>query len=229
MPSEAYRRDLILKYIKDNNKRTKADVIRYMQEVGASSTMTTHKLIMDLASEEKIIVLKDKPNSQIHRLIINDKNDYNLINEQLLEIEAFFEEMSDSIMNMKRLRDKSEKDRDLVPDLTIQFSPYFSSMDIMLQFLLIQTNRVIHNYSESQLFNSRIAKLIAKLKTQQVSNNHTIERQRLVSRLIKMIPNVVRLSPNNMTRVRKKGINPDLIDKTYIIYEDFMERFRNSF
>jgi ssDNA-specific exonuclease RecJ len=126
------RENSILKFVKEKRKCTKAEVIKYMSDVGKSSTVTTQKKIMNLIDEKKLLVLKDKPNSKPHYLIINDKHEYNLINEQLQELEAHAIEMNESMDNFRKLHGGELKSQ-----LSIRFvSNYTDLVDIMLQRLL---------------------------------------------------------------------------------------------
>jgi len=220
MDSARGREDSILKFVKEQQKPTKADVIRYMHDAGISSTVTTHKDIMNLIDEKKLLVLKDKSNSKPHRLIINNKNEYNLINEQLLEMEAHVDEMNESMDNFRNLRDS-----DLKSELNIRFvSNYIQLVETMLQRLLVKTDRTIRSVHESQFFYSRIAKLMLSLNCQQ-RINYSRKLQDLSASAQAMGPQVYRISLDIETRAKSYGINTKLNDRMMKMWEDFKNRF----
>jgi len=91
MPESAKRRKAskkILNYIADQQKQehpkdTKADVMRYCEKESICSQPVAHSVIIDLANGHKINVLKDKPNSQTHHLVINDKDEFSRLNVEI--------------------------------------------------------------------------------------------------------------------------------------------------
>lgn len=81
------RRGKIIEYVKGNSRCTKTEVIKDMEKKGIGSIKTIHPIIIDLLNEGILLVLKNRPNSQIHRLIINDKNEFNKIYKTLSDIQ----------------------------------------------------------------------------------------------------------------------------------------------
>jgi hypothetical protein len=150
LPSEIERYNTILKYIRDNKKATKAETIRHMDKEHLSSTVTTHKDIQNLIREKKVNVLKDKPNSQMHHLVINDKNEFIRIDKELSEIESIINVMSAPVQNI------------FEDDIGFPI-PYKQAVEAMLQVLLVRTNRLIHSKEDSQILYTKITELLLKL------------------------------------------------------------------
>lgn len=221
MATDKDRDDEILRYIRANAKATKTDVIKHMTSRSMGSTVTTHKHIINLIKEKKILVLKDKPNSQTHHLIINNKNNYILINEQLLEIEAYVDVISESMDNIRKLRDN-----DLKSELSSFVSNYNIRMDLILRRLQIKIYETIHSENESQSFYARIAKLIVRLNSQQPVHK-TDQSPELLAKTFAMQQHVNRISPETAVCAKKHGINTDLNDRAMKIFERFTNRFQN--
>ena len=154
-------------------------------------------------------------------MIINDKHEYNLINEQLQELEAHAIEMNESMDNFRNLAGT-----DLKSQLSIRFvSNYTDLVDIMLQRLLVKTDTSILPEHESQFFYSRIAKLILSLNRQRRVCIPEKSRHLLPTALA-MMPQVYRISSNIETRAKRHGIDTKLNDRMMKIWEDFRNRFQ---
>lgn len=95
--SEAERRRKILDYlllnsIKEKPARiNKADVMRHLGP--DSRPNSTHKTTVDLINEGKIKIVKDKPRSQTHYLVLDKENEFNKINEELLRLEGIINDL----------------------------------------------------------------------------------------------------------------------------------------
>ena len=154
------RRKKIIDYVKKNSGTTKTDVIKYMNENG-SSIMTTHRLISKLESKKLLLVQKDKPNSQIHHLILNDKSSYNRIDNTLSDIEAGIDLVDKAGSDLRKQRTK----------LSAKFSnAFFTShhkynLMMLLGFLEI-TNKKIHSENYFKSLHNRIIGLIIRLNKQ---------------------------------------------------------------
>ena len=61
---------------------------------------TTHKIIKDLVDHYVVIVKKDKKNSQIHHLYINDSNDFNRLEQELSSIENIIDSNTGPILRI---------------------------------------------------------------------------------------------------------------------------------
>jgi hypothetical protein len=85
--TESERHEKILEFIrKYPGKKTKADVMTYMTKEHYSSPPTAFKDLTNLIKAGRILVLKDKPNSQIHYLIVNDENLTNVLEESIAKV-----------------------------------------------------------------------------------------------------------------------------------------------
>jgi hypothetical protein len=82
--TENERHDEIMEFVKLNPKRTKAQVMRFMKDNDVSEP-TTFKDITYLVGKGRLLVLKDKPNSQTHYLIVNDDNEFNVLENHIKE------------------------------------------------------------------------------------------------------------------------------------------------
>ena len=64
----------MLDYVSKNPGRIKQQLVNYLDKSGISSRKTAYKDLSILIKDQKIVVRKDKPNSQIHHLFINEEN-----------------------------------------------------------------------------------------------------------------------------------------------------------
>jgi hypothetical protein len=150
------RGEKILNYIKENPNTIKADVIRFMK--GDSATVTTHGIIQDYIEEGKVTMVKDKKNSQIHHLFINDKNDFNRIDLRLSRIETII----DTLRMPKNNIIQQYKPR--VPDSPNDIKvPRRKTLMWELQLLLAQTSIGIKSESDVRKLTWRITRLMLKL------------------------------------------------------------------
>lgn len=158
--TENERHEKIMKYVRNHPKGIKAKVLEYMTKNG-SSPVTAFKDLTYLINKGRITVLKDKPNSQVHYLVINDKNEFNQIDKELSEIESVIDGMWEPIHNQRvRILENEEH-----MDISFQI-PYKEAVETMLQVLLVRTNRKIQSKDDSQVLYSKITHLILKLALQ---------------------------------------------------------------
>ncbi len=157
------RRAKIIEFVKAHPKCTKTEVIKEMEDKGIGSIKTVHSIINDLVDKEKLIVLKDKPNSQVHRLVINEKNEFNRIDNTLSEIEGIMNRMA-RVINLSN-KDESEEEEGASVSLDYDFiDPYFQGISAMLLDLLLRVIRMGAKDSQILILNKRIMKLIQKLR-----------------------------------------------------------------
>src|SRR4029079_3732053 len=83
--TENERHEKIMKFVREFPKRTKAQVMRFMKDNDVSEP-TTFKDITYLVGKGRLLVLKDKPNSQTHYLVVNDENEFNILEKFIKEI-----------------------------------------------------------------------------------------------------------------------------------------------
>jgi len=161
------RRGRIIDFIKSNSMCTKAQVIRFMDNNG-SSVMTTHDIIKDLESEKIIQVLKDKPNSQTHHLILNDDNELNRIDHMLTEIEKTIDGMELFIPRLRQLVQRSGKKRMQIfkqlVNLESDVEPFFTDAIFrMLQIMMVRVSKVILSQKDSQVLYNKIIKMMLRI------------------------------------------------------------------
>jgi len=82
--TENERHEKIMEFVKLKPKRTKAQVMKFMEENG-SSPPTAFKDITYLVEKGRLLVLKNRPNSQTHYLIINEDNEFNILENYIDE------------------------------------------------------------------------------------------------------------------------------------------------
>jgi hypothetical protein len=167
------RREKIIEFISNNLKCTKAQVIRYMNKIGFASDMTTHRIIKELENEEIISVLKDKPNSQVHYLIMNDKKEFNVVNNALSQIEIILDRIykfqPDFGVLLKYTSTRSvgkENKLQMIKfddDLFHLVKEYF---DATLKFLLIQTYMKVLDAKNTAILYKKITGLILRTGAQ---------------------------------------------------------------
>jgi len=91
MPESAKRRNTakkILEYITEQQKQVnpkdiKADVMQYCERESICSQPVAHSVIIDLVNKHKLKLVKDKPNSQTHHLVINNEDEFTKINIEI--------------------------------------------------------------------------------------------------------------------------------------------------
>ena len=76
--------------------------MRHLEPI--SRLKTTHGTIVSLIDEGKINMIKDKPYSQTHYLTIDEKNEFNKIYFQLLEIENRVDKISHFVSTIYKLK-----------------------------------------------------------------------------------------------------------------------------
>jgi len=91
-------KELIVEYIKKRNgQANKNDVARYMEdevkkEEYRTSRMTTYGILKELEEAKRIRAVKSARKGQSHKLIYNDRNDYDQIAEQITNIGTMLRE-----------------------------------------------------------------------------------------------------------------------------------------
>lgn len=154
--TENERHDKIMKFVRQYPKRTKAQVMRFMKDNDVSEP-TTFKDITYLVGKARLLVLKDKPNSQTHYLIVNEDNEFNQIDKELSEIESIINVMRKPVQDYFKNRSEFEIDFPV---------PYKEAVEAMLQVLLVSTNKLIHSKDDAQMLYTKITELLLKLSMQ---------------------------------------------------------------
>lgn len=167
--------NLIRQHIIDcEGKATKSEVVKYMQnEVPHEfrlSRDTTAKVIDNM---DNIIVSKGERRGQAHKLLIEDKGDFNQISAELSEIEYIVDSMSESMKIIKSICDfdpssvRETPDRWILRDLDNNFvEPYVLAIDEMLEILMALTSKRIQSQKDSWSIYRRIIEVMIKLNLQ---------------------------------------------------------------
>jgi hypothetical protein len=150
----------IREYIREHDGTTINRVADHMTRNGICSYVTTLNKVNNLI--DKRIVEDRKEGNSFHRLYINDKNDFNIIDNQLNEIENALNLMDKPIRKII-----SQRFGTRAQDETFEFrEKYDSFFTGMLRILLEYTAYKIRSEKHSQMLYDRIVKLILKLDSQ---------------------------------------------------------------
>jgi|GEM_PF-1442411 len=165
--------DLIRKYIiEQEGKATKSQVVRYMEnDVPEKLRLSRDTTIRTIENMPNVIISEGKRRGQAHRLLIEDKKQFNRINKELTEIEAIINSMS---VPMRTLNSLGVQDpRSNVPDrwylqgLSDKFiGPYVDSIGYMLEVLLVQISNEINSQKDAWTLYKEIIELKLKLNEQ---------------------------------------------------------------
>jgi hypothetical protein len=161
----------IIDFIKKGPAQTENRIVKAMEERKICSKMTTLKKLDQLIEMGEIKDLINEGHSGFHKFIINDNNTFNLINNELSEIEKIVDSMSQPMKKFRSLgywrEIKRVPDRYIVMDLDDHFvQPYTGSIECMLDILLVQINSKIQSEKDAWSLYSRIIELKIKLNEQ---------------------------------------------------------------
>jgi hypothetical protein len=93
----------ILAFVKHNPETIKSKVIDHMTKKNMGSLVITHSLLIKLIRSGKITVLN--PNSRDHRLVINDKNEFNRLAAEIAILENTSNNLTFAIISDKSSRE----------------------------------------------------------------------------------------------------------------------------
>lgn len=157
----------ILKYIEKNPGTTENKIAMYMDEKKMCSRMTTLKTIEDLKSNQRGLIVDRQEGNSFHRLHINDKNEFNRIQKELLEIESIIDATHEYkyVVNeyIENAQFGNSRDAGNAGFLRSQMHIYEPPIKTMLQFLLTRTNNIIHSEKDKQALYAKFIKLITKV------------------------------------------------------------------
>ena len=159
--------DLIRKYIiYHEGKATKSEVVKYMQEEVPDNLRLSRDTVMKVIDNmENIIISKGERRGQGHRLLIENKGEFNLISDQLLKIENFMTDIYEKFLNQFN-QDLSERPTGTVLGLEavarfISFIEY--SFHGVVLFILQDIFHKIESEKDKQVLYNRVIKLMLKL------------------------------------------------------------------
>jgi hypothetical protein len=89
----------IREYIKNNPERTENQIVNAMHKKKICSKVTTLRKIDELIVMEEIKDLLKEGESGFHKFIINDQSEFNLINDKLLKMENFMNDIYEKFRN----------------------------------------------------------------------------------------------------------------------------------
>jgi hypothetical protein len=131
---------------------------------------TTIKVIDNM---ESVIVSKGERRGQGHRLLIEDKTQFNRIHAELSEIETIIDSMSESMKKFKSISGFDLKsisqvsDRRILKKLANKFVyPYLGSFGYILETLLVLTTNNIQSQKDAWTIYKKIIELKIKLEKQ---------------------------------------------------------------
>jgi len=176
----ADRREIIKKHIMEKDGCTKTQVIDYMNKIGKSATVTTHKVIQELISDGTVLLKPDKKNRRIHHLHIDNK--FSKIHLQLEKIKQLMDLMDKPIRNVLKYHPPpASSDKELMQKLEANYVekptnaediyghliyPYEEAVSMMLRVLFEEISRVVLSEKDAQSLRTDIVKLINRLSGQ---------------------------------------------------------------
>jgi hypothetical protein len=157
----------ILNFIKNNPGQTENQIVKAMEVKGICSKMTTLKKIDELIVMKEIKDLSKKGENRFHKFILNDENEFNLIDDWLSKLECTGEIIGHTIEKARELERRYKDIQDLPAELIVLDSDlsyaYAGSIKQMVEILLIESNRRIQSWKDRQILYSRIIKLLMKM------------------------------------------------------------------
>lgn len=226
------RRKKIIEYVNANSKCTKTEVIKDMEKKGIGSIKTIHPIIIDLLNEGILLVLKNRPNSQIHRLIINNENEFNKIYNCLTDLESLISKMDKNASIMRHNQEHFDEHGDVYiddphtaePGLIREFEKlkayfidaYHEATDTILRKLLYRVKEKIHNEKDSQILYMKILELLNKLSTQ--FSNLNIDRLNQITN-----DKLRRVKPSEYSV--RLGVNTNIVKDIIATIENFKNQF----
>ena len=159
----------IIKFIEKNPGMTINQVSQAMSENGVSSRMTTVKKINDLKSDERRIIEDRQEANSFHRLYINDRSEFKLVDTELANIEMTILRMGDNSVKYEEMRhtERSNKRSD-----NVMFFLRMSNqlIDIFLHNVLLRVNNNVSFETDKQILYTKIIKLMVANDLASTSN-----------------------------------------------------------
>lgn len=159
----------IRNYLLENPGITANKVVTYMQKKKALSRIPTLNRIFRLISRG--IIEDQREGNSFHRLYVNDKTQFNMIYQQLIQIEAIVDSMQSTmplhqVSNVKVI--KIIDDPSIIL-LNFDSKSYNETFSTMLRVLLIWTYNEKMLEADKQLLYQKITKVMLKLNVQSYS------------------------------------------------------------
>jgi hypothetical protein len=161
----------ILEFIRQNPESTVNQVADFLTLQRILSYVPARNKVISLI--EQGIIDDRKQGNSFHRLFINDKNEFNIIDKQLTEIEYVLNDLRE----VNSISESAETD-DALTSPVIQAG--FKNLDftnacgqyllLMLRILLVETAHRIKSQKHSQIVYNRIVKLMINMDNQLINN-----------------------------------------------------------
>jgi hypothetical protein len=155
----------ILEYVKNNSEQTENQIVNAMHKKKICSKVTTLKKIDELIVKNEIKDLLKQGESGFHKYIINNENEFNLINDKLLQIENFMSEVYEKFLNQFK---QNFTPRPAGTVLAVEEVSKFNSLieycfhGIVL-FLLQDIFSKVESEKDKQILYDRVIRLMLKL------------------------------------------------------------------
>jgi hypothetical protein len=206
-----------------------------MKHMKHSRMMTTHKTTTELIDEGKIkpVKPKDKPDSKIDYLVIDEENEFNKIYNTLSEIENIMNIIFEPIRKYSEIHplDQSKIDFDLANAFQILLEDYhgtfIQAFPILIQELLTRTNNKIDHEKDKQILNSRILQLQQKFIGIIGREEYTTSQK--LGFFMARLGHIYSKAPF-LARINK--VDPNLLNECEAIarkFERVLEKFKNQF
>jgi hypothetical protein len=209
----------IIKFIEMNPGKTINRVAEIMSEKGISSRMTTLKKIDNLKSTERGLIEDRQEGNSFHRLYINKKSEYKLIDKQLSEIELNILRMRDNIVRYEEVYRQNDNPPQALEDLMIFIHVFEQSIDSFLHALLLRINNTINSETDRQILFGRVIKLM-------VFNDmlHTYRESGIRNSMLKELKEKMS-SRSFITYTRNNGIKISAMENFIRFADDFTKKF----
>lgn len=153
----------IIDFIKIHPGVTENKVVQEMHKRKICSKITTLKKIRELLDMGEIIDSLKKGESGFHRLIVNDSNEFNAIDNELSQIETIIDNKNEYRTDTDSYTEKSEtKNGSSRSDTIIEYQLVIITSMLLFRSL-IRVNNIIKSEKDSQLLLTKIIRVMQKM------------------------------------------------------------------
>jgi hypothetical protein len=210
--------DLIRKYIinRDGNA-TKSEVAKYMQyDVPQNLRLSRDTVMKIIENMDNIIIKEGERRGQGHRLLIEDKGQFTLINDKLLRIENFMNDIYEKFLTQFN-QDLSERPAGAVSGLeeAVKFISFIEySFHGIVLFVLQDIFKNIISEKDRQVLYNRVIQLMLRL-----SHLSQKERAKFFSKQIEQLEKYIQ-SPDFELIYYHYGISNKSLEELISIMEN---------
>jgi hypothetical protein len=208
--------DLIRKYVIDHEGTTKRKVENFMQnEVPQNLRLSRDTVIKVIENMENIVISKGERRGQGHTLRIEDKSEFNQINDQLLKIENFMNNIYENFQNEFN-KDLSERPTGTVLGLeeVVRFISFIEYSFHGIVLFILQDIYEIESEKDKQVLFNRVIQLMLKL-----SHLSRKERVKFFSKQIEQVEKFIETHDFELIYYHY-GISNDSLKKLISIMEN---------